>query len=231
MREFCYRCGGDLPETAGESQFCPHCGAPQLFLTGHEEASALLEEDGTGAPPPPKPQTVEWKTAIRCALLVAAVGVILSLVATKVPALSALSSLWLVSGSIIALGLYQRRRPLSWMDAAVGARIGMVVGLTLVMALAAMLATAGLIARYGLHNTAALDAEMAQMTPVLHAQMEHAAATNPVPPEMWKMIDAPEFRVGIMLMALGMAGCFLFTLSVVGGALGGLLRTRRGVAA
>ena len=38
----------------------------------------------TGAVPPPRPQTVEWKTAIRCAALVAAIAAVLTLVAERV---------------------------------------------------------------------------------------------------------------------------------------------------
>ena len=33
MREVCHRCGGEVPAGSGESPFCPHCGAPQLYLS------------------------------------------------------------------------------------------------------------------------------------------------------------------------------------------------------
>ena len=75
---------------------------------------------------------------------------------------SLLSWLWTISGSMIALGLYQRRRPLAWMDAGVGARIGIVVGLALVACLAVVLATGGLVARYGLHSMAGVDAQLTE---------------------------------------------------------------------
>jgi len=114
------------------SPFCPHCGSPQIYLQNYEQQNEGLEADTTGAIPPPRPQRVEWKTAIRCAATVAGVAAGLSLVSQRVQVVSLLSLFWTISGSMITLALYQRRRPLAWMDAGIGARIGLVVGLALV---------------------------------------------------------------------------------------------------
>src|ERR1700750_1824095 len=111
MQEYCHRCGGELPARDGMSPFCPHCGSPQIYLQDYEQQNGVAETGTTGAVPPPRPQQVEWKTAIRCAALVSVVAVVLSLVSTQVPVLSPLSSLWTISGSLIAVGLYQKRRP------------------------------------------------------------------------------------------------------------------------
>src|SRR5580693_7195839 len=70
----------------------------------------------------------------------------------RVPVVSPLTWLWTISGSMITLALYQKRKPLAWMDASIGARIGVVVGLALVSCLAIAMAGAGLVARFGLHN-------------------------------------------------------------------------------
>ncbi len=175
--------------------------------------------------PPPRPQQVEWKTAIRCAALVAVVAAVLSLVSTRVPVMSPLSSLWTISGSLIAVGLYQKRRPQAWMDAGVGARIGIVVGLALVICLSVSMAAAGLVARYVLHSMAGFDA---QLTDQLHAQIEKAAAANPEPPEVLRYLYSPEFRAGMMLTGFAMVAGILLVLSALGGAVGGLLRMKRG---
>ena len=167
---------------------------------------------------------VEWKTAIRCALLVAIVAGALSVVAARIPAVSALSSLWIISGSLITVGLYQWRRPLALMDAGVGARIGLVAGLALITCLGVSMAVAGLVARYGLHNMAAFDA---QLTEQLHHQIEKAAAANPAPPEVIRFMYTPEFRAGIMLAGFAMVAGVLLLLSALGGAVVGMLRTRR----
>jgi hypothetical protein len=151
---------------------------------------------------------------------------VLSLVGARVQLVSPLSSLWTISGSIITLALYQRRRPLAWMDAGVGARIGVVVGLALVVCLAIAGAGAGLVARYGLHSMAGFDADLTQM---LHAQIEKAATTTPESPEVLRFLYSPEVKAGMMLAGFGMVSGILLVLSTVGGALGGFLRMRRKV--
>ncbi|MEO6806767.1 MAG: zinc ribbon domain-containing protein [Edaphobacter sp.] len=224
MQEYCHRCGGELPASDGVSPFCPHCGAPQIYLQDYEQQSGAPEVDTTGAVPPPRPQQVEWKTAIRCAVLVAGIAAVLGLVASLVQVISPLSWLWTISGSIITLALYQRRRPLAWMDARVGARIGAVVGLALVAFFAVAVAIGGLVARYELHRMAGVDS---WLTETLHEQFVKAAAVAPAPPELQRFWYSPEFRAGMMLATFGMMSGFLLALSTVGGALGGFMRMRR----
>jgi hypothetical protein len=228
MQEYCHRCGGELPARDGVSPFCPHCGSPQIYLQDYEQQNGGAEVDTTGAVPPPRPQQVEWKTAIRCAVLVAGIAAVLSLVSARVQAVSPLTWLWTISGSMITLALYQRRRPLAWMDAGVGARIGVVVGLALMTCFAVAMAVGGLVARYGLHSMAGFDASLTQM---LHAQVEKAAATTPQPPEVVRFLYSPEVRAGMMLAGFAMVSGIVLVLSTVGGALGGFMRMRRKVSA
>ena len=224
MHEYCHRCGGELPAGRGESPFCPHCGSPQLFLPDYEEQTGSAEADTTGAAAPPRPQQVEWKTAIRCAALVAGIAAVLGLVSARVQLMSPLTWLWTVSGSLITLALYQKRRPQAWMDAGVGARIGVIVGLALMACFAVAMAGAGLVARFGLHSMAGFDAELTQM---LHAQIQKASATAPQPPEVVRFLYSPEVRAGMMLAGFAMLSGILLVLSTVGGTVGGFLRTRR----
>src|SRR3984885_2076691 len=226
MHEYCHRCGGELSASVGESPFCPHCGSPQIYLQDYEEQNNGAEGSTTGAAPPPSPQQVEWKTAIRCALLVAGVAAVLSVLSAKVQLVSPISWLWTISGSLITLALYQKRRPLAGIDAGERARIGVVGGLALVSCLA--VASAGVVARCGLHSMAGFYAELTQ---TLHAQVEKAAATTPEPPEMLRFLYSPEVRAGIMLAGFAMVSGVLLVLSTVGGALGGFVRTRRKVSA
>jgi hypothetical protein len=226
MQEYCHRCGGELPARDGGTPFCPHCGSPQIYLQDYEQQSGAAEAATTGAVPPPRPQQVEWKTAIRCAVLVAGIAAFLFLVSQLVPAIFLASLLWTISGSIITLALYQRRRPLAWMDAGVGARIGVVVGLALVACIAVTMAIGGLVKRYGLHSMSGMDAELTQM---IHTQVEKAAAVAPEPPEMQRFWFTPEARAGLMLAGYGMMSALLLVLSMVGGALGGFMRMRRKV--
>lgn len=220
MQELCHRCNGELVSGEGASPFCPHCGAPQIYLSEAAEADSTSGEDSTGVLPPPPPQEVEWKTAILCAILVALVAAVFSVVSTKVPAFSFVSWLWTVSSSVVALGIYQRRKPQARMDAGVGARIGVVVGLTLITSIGITMAIAGLVARFGLHNMGTFDAE-------LRSQIEKAASANPQPAEMMRYIYSPEFRAGMMLAGFSILAGMVMLMSTVGGAVGGLLRTRR----
>jgi hypothetical protein len=226
MHEYCHRCGLELQESRGETPFCPHCGSPQLFLPDYEQQESGADAETTGATPPPRPQQVDWKAAIRCAALVAGVAAVLSVVSARVQLVSPLTWLWTVSGSLITLALYQKRRPQAWMDAGVGARIGVVVGLALMVCFATAMSAAGLVARYGMHSMAGFDAELTQM---LHAQVQKASATTPEAPEVLRFLYSPEVRAGMMLAGFAMLSGFLVVLSTVGGAVGGFLRTRRKV--
>ena len=194
------------------SSFCPHCGSPQIVLQDYEQQAAVE----TGAVPPPRLRQIEWKTAIRCAVLVAGIAAGLGLVAARVQMVSPLSWLWTISGSITTLALYQKRRPLAWMDAGVGARIGVVVGLALVAGFMVAMGIGGLVARYGLHSMAGTDAAMKEM---VHAQ----------PPEVQRLWSSPEIRAGMMLAGFGMMSGILLVLSTIGGAVGGFMRMRRKV--
>jgi hypothetical protein len=231
MQEFCHRCGGELPEGHGESPFCPHCGTPQLFLalenqsveTGGEPSVAPDGTPSTGRTPPPRPQDVEWKTAIRCALLVAGIGSALSLGSMRVDVLTPVSLMWIAFASLITLGLYQKRRPAAWMDARVGIRIGLVVGVCMALGLGTVAAGSGLVARYGLHSMGTFDSAMS-------SQLQEAIrrSTTPVPPDMLGLIKSPEFRAAMMLGLFAFLSACLLLMSALGGALGGMLKMRRG---
>jgi hypothetical protein len=172
---------------------------------------------------------VDWKIAIRYSAVVAIVGALLSLAAVKVDLLSLPSVLWLLSASMITLGLYQKRLPAARIDAGIGARIGLVVGLCLALGLAASMAGWGLVERYALHGMGSFDAQMAaQMAQAeQQIQLRAKAQQTPVPPELAGLIRSPEFRAAAMLAGYAMLAAVLMVISAIGGAFGGLLRTRR----
>jgi hypothetical protein len=220
MHKYCHRCEGELATGDGITPFCQHCGAPQLFLPEQEPAASNEGEESTGVLPPPRPRQVEWHTAILCAAAVAAVAAILTVLAAQVPKLTFISWLWTISGAAIALGLYQRRKPQAWMDAGVGVRIGIVAGLALIVSIAVSMAVTGLVARFGLHAMGTFDSD-------LKAQIEKAAAMNPQPAEAMRYVKLPEFRAGIMLGGFAMMAGLVMLFSALGGAMSGMLRTRR----
>jgi hypothetical protein len=230
MQEYCHTCGGDLPPGKGESPFCPHCGAPQLTLsldyqspeTGGEAKAEAPGSASTGMRPPPRPQQVDWKMAIRCAAAVAGVAGGLTLAAMRLPVLTGASVLWIMSGSLITLGLYRNRRPTAWVDAGVGARIGVVAGLCLALGLAIPAAITGVVVRFGLHSMGNIDTEM---TAFFQKVIQQSA--TPFPPEALQLIRSPEFRAGYVLCWFAVIAMFLLVLSALGGAFAGLLGMRR----
>jgi hypothetical protein len=236
MHNFCHRCGGEVSATGayasdGHAPFCPHCGAPQLLLSDYTEpqstgSGAEISGAGssTGSLPPPRPNQIEWKTALRSAGLVAAVAVVLSVLASRIPSVSLVSTVWVVSASLTTLALYQRSRPLAAMNAGVGARIGVLVGVTLAFSLGAALSVGTVVARFGLHTMSTFDSDMTQ---AMKQQVETLSATRPIPPESLELINSLQFRTTMMLSGFAMVLGFIFILSIFGGAIGGLLRTRR----
>src|SRR5271156_2520142 len=103
MHEYCHRCGGQLSASEGASPFCPHCASPQLYLQDYEEQTSPADGDPTGAAPPQRPQQVEWKTAIRCAWLVAGVAAVLSLVSAPVELVAPRSWALAIRGAVVTL--------------------------------------------------------------------------------------------------------------------------------
>jgi hypothetical protein len=175
---------------------------------------------------------VDWKAAIRCALLVSGVAAALSLGAARVEVLSSVMLLWVFSASMVALRLYQRQRPAAWMDIRVGARIGIVVGLCLALALGAATAAWGMISRYVLHSMGSFDAQMTDMVKQMTDAVSHSM--QQIPPEkagsILGFVQSPEFRGAVVAVGFGLTSTMLLVLSIIGGAFAGLLRMRRGPA-
>jgi hypothetical protein len=223
MHDHCHRCGNELPSQGEASSFCPHCGAPQLYITEQQISST---PETTGTAPPPRPQEIDWRLAIRCAFLAGFIAAALGVGSMAVPVLARLNWLWVVCASAIALTIYQKRRPQALMSGAIGARIGLVVGIVLLACLAISTSAAGVVARYSLHNMTSFDGQLTAMVQQLHTQVEHTAEVGNVPKEDFAYIYAPEFKVWMMLMGFSMVGGIVLVLSTLGGAVGGLLRRR-----
>jgi predicted RNA-binding Zn-ribbon protein involved in translation (DUF1610 family) len=233
MQEHCHRCGGELSEGDETTSFCPHCGAPQLYLQEYDRPNGATEPDSTGAPPPPHPQVVDWKTAIRCAALVAGIAAVLTVLAMGlpgIPLLGTIGTFWTLTAAMTAVTFYQRSRPLAKMDARVGARIGLTTGVALVACIAFAMAAAGVVARFMLHSTGGFDAQVTELLQQVTVQLSRSAAGSPELPGVLKFVASPEFRAGYALATVATGAVILLLFSTLGGAVGGLFRTRRQVA-
>ncbi len=161
---------------------------------------------------------------MRYSVAVALAGAALWLLGLRFPALSLLSWPLVISGSVVVLGLYQRRQPAVRINAGIGAQIGLFFGVVLDVFLAAGLAIAGLIARFVTHRMGALDAEIAAG---MKTQIDQAIRTNSAPPEAVHYLQTAEFRTVIILMTLAFVGVLLAALATLGGAVSGMLSQRR----
>jgi hypothetical protein len=230
MQQHCHRCGGELTPGDEITSFCPHCGAPQLYLQEHNRSNIPADADSTGTPPPPHPQQVDWKTAIRCAALVAGIAALLTVLALGLPAipfLGTLGTFWTLTAAMTTVAFYQRRRPLAKMDARVGARIGLTTGLALIACFTFTMAAAGVVARFVLHSTSGFDAQITELLQQMTVQLSHSEAGNPELPWWLRFVASPEFRAGYVLATVATGSVILLFFSTLGGAVGGLFRTRR----
>lgn len=129
VQQACYSCGEFLEQVV---PFCPSCGAPQIRVASREPTTVVTDDRPAPPPPPASPiaeppfpyaSQINWKIFFRIALpLSAAVGLLTWLG-------SGLG--WLVAlpgGIILAINFYRRRQP-CLLTAALGAKLGAVVGL------------------------------------------------------------------------------------------------------
>ncbi len=231
MQILCHRCGEAAAsrDQAGDvTSFCPHCGAPQLLFEA-DDAPALDDVSDTGqlSQRQTRPRLVDWRAAIGVAAIVGAGAALLCAAGTRLQLFGLLTWIWITSASLIALGLYRRRRPQARMDAAIGARIGVVVGLALTVGLASSLAVIGMLARYALHAMAPFDA---QITIIKQDSIQRAVASGVDAATLASMrgfYASPEVVSGGMLFGFMLLLGGLILYSIIAGALGGMMHTRR----
>src|SRR5260370_5752830 len=121
MEATCNRCDQGVPS---ESCYCPTCGLPQVVYSS---------EDGTGAAPAERwrgavevASSVEWKPALRAALILAVPAGLFRCGQSPV---ALLSLFWMAAAAAWAVTLYMRNRRPGWITIGAGARIGLVTGL------------------------------------------------------------------------------------------------------
>lgn len=248
MPDLCHRCHGELPwsapgiqgreSTEDRALYCPHCGAPQLRLPDYmrHEADPPADSDNateasTGRTPPPRPRSVDWRAALSSGMVVALVAAALIVLGLKLPFASFLSTVWVIGAAAIALGLYARRRPEAWVDAAIGLRVGLATGFMMLAAIALALAVTGVVLRFGLHRMSGFDSSVAQQMTAMQQQLGERMAEQQQPvalrDHMLGFLASPEVRGGLALFYLAASGCILLLFAAGGGAFAGMLRAAR----
>jgi hypothetical protein len=222
MEITCTRCHETV---LADNRYCAACGLPQLVYSNGavpgqaqpvEWADALRDAS-----------MVDWKTALRVALMLAIPAGLLS---SGLSPVGRFEVFWVAAAAAWAVVLYVRSQRPAWITIGAGARIGLVTGL-LAGWLAFGLSGGALFAeRFVLHHSSQIDSEWktrVDLSQQLTAQMGLADAAQMEAQKTWML--SPEGHAGIE--AFGFAGNSLFLLifAVGGGAMGArwLARTRR----
>ena len=220
MELTCSRCHQTV-ETA--DCYCPFCGLPQ-FVYAAEDSAGPGQPDRWGEAVRDA-GSVDWKPALRSALLLAVPAGILCSMLSPVGIfgllLMAASSVWVVA-------LYMRNRRPAWITIGAGARIGLVTGVVGGWTAAAddrhlALCHALLAApRQRLRQFLAEPGEPAD-EPAMDIHGSRCADDRPLP-KSWML--SPEGRAGWVLCAITFLMATLLLFAVGGGALGARLLGR-----
>src|ERR1700733_3888890 len=121
MEITCHRCHQTVQV---EDCFCPACGLPQLVYTADPASGQAQAERWTEAAR--DASMVEWKPAMRFALLLAVPAGLLS---SGLSPLGLFGLFWMAAAAAWAVVLYVRGQGPAWITIGAGARIGLVTGL------------------------------------------------------------------------------------------------------
>jgi hypothetical protein len=212
--------------------FCSNCGLPRL----------VYATDGAAGHAQPEPWneavrdagSIDWKPALRAALLLALPAGILSSTATP---LGRLGMVWMSTAASLAVMLYLRGKSPAWITTGAGARIGLVTGVLAAWLSFGLSGAALYVDRYGFHHAAQIDADysavfvdsfqqqaqrtMAGMNPADLAQAQAVFGG------MQAWMTSPEGHATMWVGSIAFGSFFLLLFAVAGGALGARLMARR----
>ena len=228
MEVTCSRCHQAIPT---DGLYCPNCGLPQLVYSS---------EDGVVSPQATQwdtvlqqPGAVEWKPALRVALLLAIpAGLIFG-----TSFLGLLGLLWIAAAAAWVVLLYVRRqraarRPVLLTTGA-GARIGLVTGLITGWVAFASMGTFLYVERFVFHQGKDFDDFWQTFVAQTSQQWEQASAASQDPQTtgaIFKSLTAwllsAEGRAGSTIGGLMLIEFVLVCLAVAGGAMGAKLMMR-----
>ncbi len=223
MEITCTRCHRTVLD---DTSYCPACGLPQLVYTTEDSAGQAQPERGNDTVR--DAGSVEWKPALRAALMLAVPAGLLS---SGLSPLSIFGLFWMASAAAWAVMLYVRGQKPAWVTIGAGARIGLVTGL--LGGWLAFRASGGalFVERFVLHQSSQIDAEWKarvdasqEMTQKLTAQMGVGDEAQLLAQKAWML--SPEGHAGIEAFGYASNSVFLLFFAVAGGALGSRLLAR-----
>jgi len=230
MELTCNRCHQTVQ---AEDCYCPACGLPQLvYSTDGAEVQAQAERWTEAAR---DASMVEWKPAIRAALLFAVPAGLLS---SGLSPVAIAGIFWMAGAAAWAVVIYMRSQRPAWITIGAGARIGLVTGLIAGWLAFSVSGGTLFVERFVLHHSSQMDAEWKssvalseQMTQQWESGMSPAdsaqAQTKQAQVQAWML--SPWGHAGIEAIGLACNVIFLLFFAAAGGALGArlLARSRR----
>ena len=205
--------------------YCPACGLPQLQYTADGVPGQAQPERGNEAVR--DAGAVEWKPALRAALMLAVpAGLLCSLFSP----VNVFGLLWMSAAAAWAVVLYVRSQKPAWITIGAGARIGLVTGVVGSWMAAAATGITLFVMRFFLHQGKEFDDLWQTLINDQVSRQWTAAGVDAQSITVYKAwLLSSEGRAGLMLCFILFLVAALILFAVGGGALGArlLARTRR----
>jgi hypothetical protein len=224
----CSRCH---QEVQAEDCFCPHCGLPQLVYTTDTAPGQPVAEPWNE--PVADASTINWRVAIRIALLMAVPAGLLS---SGISSLGFFGLLWMSTAAMWAVVLYVRKQHPAWITMGAGARIGLVTGLLAGWLAFTVSGATLLVERTAMQRSGQIDAEWksrVQASQQLTQQWtagsnaSDAAQAEKVRAQVQAFMLSPEGHAGMEAFGFACNAVFLVFFAVGGGALGARMLVHR----
>lgn len=227
MEITCNRCHQTVQ---AEDCYCPACGLPQLVYTAESEGAQAPAERWNEAVK--DASMVDWKPAMRAALLLAVPAGLLS---SGISPVNILGIFWMAAAAAWAVVLYMRAQRPAWITIGAGARIGLVTGLLAGWLAFSVSGGALFVERFVLHQPSQIDEvykvfigtfqQKAQQSTAGMAPAD-AARVQAGLMQVEAMLVSPEGHAGIWTLSYGFNCMFLVFFAAGGGALGARLSAR-----
>ncbi|MDE1160789.1 MAG: hypothetical protein PW792_02455 [Acidobacteriaceae bacterium] len=252
MQHLCPRCTYAVQsDEDGSLTYCSHCGMPQVRLSEEladriaTERAALEEGEAVRAEAPPlaadgsvaattsasAPVAADrtWRHGVKAAAICAGIALVLAIVSLPLPAVSLLAFLWAVGAPVAALGFYVSLSKQTVLSSGFGARLGILTGLLVMMAMSTVNTVDMLLQRYVWHNAGRVDGQLEAMFAQIRAAMMQSTtgADAATVMSVAHTFDQPEFRAGLLLTSMALFCLSYLGFSAVGGAFAGALRSRK----
>jgi hypothetical protein len=222
MEVTCTRCHQAI---LAENCYCPVCGLPQLVYPVEVTSGQTPQQrwDGTGR----DAGCVDWKPALRTAMLLAIPAGVLSSDASQA---GRMGLFWMTMAAVCSVALYMRSQRPAWITIGAGARIGLVTGLLAGWLAFGVSSCALFVQRFLLHQSSQIDVEWktyVEASQQFAAQMGISDAAQMQAQKA--LMLSPEGHAGFATFSIVFNAAFLLLFAAAGGALGARLvgRTRQ----